>query len=145
MNNRTLLLITTLLICILTILLFLTLRPVFQSQKYSQFLSYNGVRGMATIYKDQPYTLNFQQQNEMIEILNSAIVANNDILTEKIETANFDFLQIYLFNAPGVLIKPIGYEKDELIFSTSAWNPQKNLRTMSNGRLRKLIAETYDH
>lgn len=70
MNRRSLIyLVSTIVVCSL-ILLVIGLLPRLLQPAKPLILPPNDVRGMAFLSKDQPYTLNFEQQNQIVQAIN---------------------------------------------------------------------------
>src|SRR5436305_662063 len=98
MSNRVTLWVLILVLACMAIILSLNVSTFFTPPPLEKYLSYNGVRGMAIEHNKLLYTLNFDQQNRMIEYLNYSvqIVAGQ----EKKAPLDFSRLVIYRFNAP---------------------------------------------
>lgn len=145
MSNRNLLYLTGLGLIGMVILFAVNLQALFSGHPIQEkYLKYNQVRGIAARYNQTLYTLNFQQQNELIDIFNQSFE------TEKIkegvrQTPNIDKIVIYQFEGkPDLIITPLTYVEDDLVFSVPQWNPNGYLLDVSEGRLRKLLSQTFD-
>lgn len=146
MNNKILIFMTALVLVGVGILLMINLKAIFQGKPLSQiYLNYNEVRGVAVQYKGKPYTLNFEQQNTFIDIVNRFIPI------EKIESRSpqkpeFEKIIVYQFNnKPDIIFTPVAYQNENLVFSVPVLQPQGYLKDVSEGKLSKLISETFDH
>ncbi len=104
------------------------------------YLDYNHVRGSA-IEHGLNYTLNFEQQNALITYLNEA-----DAFSLQISEAPppFTKLYIYRFNAPDIVITPLAYLDNNLLFSSPEWNNGAPLLEKSQGKLKFLLENAYD-
>lgn len=117
--------------------------------EYSQpsrdiFLKNNDVRGAAVEYHQKLYTLNFEQQNELVDIINRSLKIAD--LPEIDEKPLIDKIIIYQFNdKPDIIINPIGYKSDDLIYSAPQLYKPGYLMEISEGGLKELLSETYDH
>lgn len=145
MNNRTLIVLTLLVIVGMLILLGLNLTPILTEQPDNQvYLKYNDVRGMAVSHNQLLYTLNFKQQNTVIDILNKA-VPTDEIKSGKRQQPNIDKIVVYLFdNKPDLIISPIAYVDKNLFFTVPQWQQNGFLMELSEGRLQELLSQTYD-
>lgn len=145
MSNRTLIVLTALVIVGMLLLLGLNLTNILTGHPPNQtYLQYNNVRGMAASHNQMLYTLNFQQQNKIIDILNSAVPIV-DIEPGDRQPPNIEKLIVYQFEGkPDIILKPIAYIDQDLIFSAPEWNPNGYMMELSEGDLHKLLSQTYD-
>lgn len=97
---------------------------------------------MEVVHEGVPYTLNFQQQNRIIDLLNQSLSTNERSVENT--SLNFTSLTIYRFEAPNLTLKPIAYNHEELIFSVPEWNSEGYLKENSRGEFKKLISTTFD-
>lgn len=103
-------------------------------------LSQKDVKGSAIIHKDILYTLNFKQQNSLVEAINSSISIVKANEKDRIAKPDFDRLVIYRFNQPDLEITPIEFDKEELVFSLNG----KFFKEGTQGKLKHMLSETYD-
>jgi hypothetical protein len=146
MSNRTLIYSTLFVILGMVILLALNMTSILTGEPINQtYLKYNNVRGMAIRHDQLLYTLNFQQQNSVIELLNKSILLTKETPANG-EKANFDRIIVYQFNGkPDILIKPIGYDSNKnLLFSMPQISSEGNFMELSEGDLQSLLSQTYD-
>lgn len=145
MSNRTLFFLTALVILSMVTLFAFNLTNILTGQPPNQiYLKYNDVRGMAISHNQMLYTLNFQQQNTIIDILNKAKPIN-EIKSDKRQPPNIDKLVIYLFeDKPDIVFTPIAYIDKNLVFSIPALVPNGYFMELSEGDLQQLLAQTYD-
>lgn len=145
MSNRLLISMTLLVLLGMAILLGLNLTAIFSGNRPSNaYLDPNKVRGIAVRHNQLLYTLNFSQQNEVINFINrSNPIA--EIIPGKRQNPNVDKIIIYQFGgAEDLIITPIAYVNNNLIYSTPQWNPNGYLMDVSEGKLQKLLSQTYD-
>jgi len=146
MSNRMLLYMTGLVLLAVAVLVTMNLFTIFQPSSADNYISRNNVRGMAVLEDRKPFTLNFDQQNRMIDFLN----ASTPIGIRKGDSTkplDFEEIVVYQFSKtnPSVTVTPMGYDEDDgLIFSANEWNSFGYLKDQSKGLLKKLISETYD-
>jgi hypothetical protein len=109
------------------------------------YLKYNEVKGIAVKHNNLLYTLNFQQQNDLITFINESVPAlslNNGVR----QPPDIEQIIIYQFgDKPDLVITPITYLNNQLVYSMPQWDNKRPLMEMSNGQLRKLLSQTYDH
>ena len=107
-----------------------------------KFLQKQNVRGMAVKHNGLLYTVNFKQQNQLIDWFNSS-----QRLTktghEKTQT-DIEKIIIYQFNAPDIEVEPIVFENNVLIYSSPNWYSDGFLRETSAGSMKTLLSQTYD-
>lgn len=144
MSNRTLGFLTALVILCMIVLFAINLNSILSGQPINQkYLQYNEVRGMAITRHKVLYTLNFEQQNEIVGILNQAIPIN--VIEGERTPANIEQLIIYQFQElPDIVLTPIGYVGKDMIFAAPQWTPNGYLKELSEGTLQKLLTESYD-
>jgi hypothetical protein len=146
MSNRTLLYSTIVVIAGMLILFGLNVSSILTGRPPNEtHLHYNQVRGMAVGYNQLLYTLNFKQQNEVIEILNRSIPVKG-INPGRNQPTNVEKIVVYQFdNQPDIIINPIAYVDKNLVFSVPQWSTDGYFREVSAGRLQQLLPQTYDH
>lgn len=143
MNNRTITYLIIAVVVAIGLLLLVNTLTFFQPGASEKYLSPNTVRGVAVEHNKKLYTLNFEQQNELLALLNRA-VPTGKVLPNSPPT-DAQKIIIYQFNQlPDIVITPIGYIDDELLFTTPTWNSNSLIRDISRGELKKLLSQTYD-
>ena len=155
MSNRTIFYMTFTVIAGILVILGINAAQAFGSFR-PKYLAPNDVRGMAIEHNKLLYTLNFEQQNALLEILNHSIPIDSKIPQEDQSKTPLEFerLVIYLFEGPDIEIKPVGYFKkaspidgtmlDLLVFSAPKWNPRGLMQETTLEDFKKLISNTYD-
>ncbi|MDP1881055.1 MAG: hypothetical protein Q8K60_08980 [Parachlamydiaceae bacterium] len=145
MNNRTLFILTGVVLFGMIGLLALNLASIIKGRPPAQtYLKYNDVKGMAVGYHDLLYTLNFNQQNEVIDILNRSVRIVG-LKPGKHQKPTIDKIVIYLFEHESpITVTPIAYIDQNLVYSVPEWNQDGYLMELSDGILHKLISQTYD-
>lgn len=115
------------------------------SSPTQKYLKYNDVRGMAVKYQNLLYTLNFAQQNAVIDILNQAIPFAG-VTSEPTQPSDIQQMIVYQFEGkPDLILTPIAYINEQLVFTSPAWNPKGYFMEVSGGQLKTLLSQTYDH
>lgn len=145
MNNRTLVYLTSLVILGMLVLLALNMTSILTGQPIGQtYLRFNHVRGMAINHDQLLYTLNFSQQNQIIEILNRSVRVVG-VKPGKRQKPDFEKIIVYQFdNKPDLVINPIAYVDKNLVFSVPEWEAEGYLMELSEGDLQDLLSKTYD-
>jgi len=145
MNNRTLVYLTGFVILGMLVLLGLNMTSILTGQPTNQtYLQYNNVRGMAVIHDKIPYTLNFSQQNEIIDIINRSVRVVG-VKPGKRQKPDIEKLIVYQFDGkPDLVIEPIAYVDQNLVFSVPEWQTNSYLMELSEGGLHHLLSKTYD-
>ena len=159
-NNRTTAIMTAAVLAGFTIILLMNMASFFgiESVKY---LSPNMVRGIAIEHKGLLYTLNFDQQNRFIAILNRSIPIS-EAMVEKRKSAQpadeeIQKIVVYRFNAPDLEIRPKAYverlnsaspqnakEPQAMVLAVKELTPTGLLEETTAGELHQLFSETYD-
>lgn len=145
MTNRTLVISTSILVASLLLLLGLNLSSILQkSSPTATYLQYDQIRGMDIKYRDSFYTLNFKQQNDIVDIFNQAVRVVG-LKPNKRQKPDIEKIVIYRFGLPDLIVTPVAYVENNLVYSTPEWNEESYLMEMSDGYLRQIITQSYDH
>lgn len=128
----------------------------------SRYISPNDVRGMAVEHNKILYTLNFDQQNTIVDIFNRAIPVAKGMIADRKATPKdipqISKIIIYRFNgAADIEIIPTAYvsksssvlnnasqEHISMVFSVHEWNPNGFLEEATSDELLKVLSTTYD-
>jgi hypothetical protein len=145
MRNQTVFTISLLVIIGLCVLFTINISSIMKGKNVDEtYVKYNGVRGMAIEHNKLLYTLNFDQQNDVIGMLNRSVRVVG-VKPDKRQKPDIEKLVIYQFgDKPDIIITPIAYINNNLVYSAPAWNVDNYLMELSDGGLQKLIAQTYD-
>lgn len=143
-QNKNVLIMTGLVLVAMVVLLAFNLQQMISAPHQAKYIGFNEVRGMAIEHKGLLYTLNFDQQNKVIENLNLAIPIGKSAIGPSTEPLNFSKLVIYRFNKSDLTLLPIQYDGNNLIFSAPEWHKTGYLKDISYGHLKSLLAATYD-
>ena len=144
MSQRSLFILILLVLAGMATILIININSLFSSSRHETYLSYNDVKGMEIEHNRLFYTLNFDQQNQVITAINRAVpIGSAGIKLDP--NLNFARLIIYRFNAPNLVLMPIRYVKDELIYRIPRLKEDGYFKDISQGSLKKLISESYDN
>ena len=141
MSNNTLIYLLIFAVTVMLALVGLNTIGYWDSPLSQTYLDKNDVRGIEIEYNKKLWTLNFEQQNKVIDILNSSIATNEYFSPEK---SNFDKLIIYHFNKPDIVVTPLRQVNNQLVFSVPEWNQKGNLKESQAGSLQAVLSQTYD-
>lgn len=146
MSNRTVFYLAILMFVSIGLLFLNNMKHILEYSRPSidVFLKHNSVRGIAVEHNKLLYTLNFKQQNQVIDIINRSLkIVELPPIEEK---ASIDKIIIYQFNdAPDINIEPIGYKDNDLIYSAPQLFATGYLMEISEGELKEILSQTYDH
>jgi len=144
-SNRMIIYLTILVLIGMGILFLLNVNNILTGQPHSEtFIKLNDVSGIGVKHQGLIYTLNFEQQNNMLNMLNQSLRIKN-IETGTRKTPNIDQIIIYRFKDQSpIILTPVTYLNTNLIFSNQEWNPNGYLMEVSQGRFNQLLTESYD-
>jgi hypothetical protein len=143
MDNRTLSYLLFVVVAVMAIMVFLNFLGFWETSFPEKYISKNDVRGIDVEHKGKLWTLNFDQQNELINALNASIVTNENVVPVKMEV---DKIIIYQFNKRDIIITPLNVINGKLVFQAPEWTPQGNyLMEIKTGGIQYILSQTYDH
>lgn len=107
-----------------------------QNEQVYKFLSPYELRGMSVEQENISYTLNFKQQNQVLEILNNGTYMEKALVFQ--DNKSFDGVTLYLFDGkPNIHLKTIGEMDDNVIFQKDSGY----LFEHSDGKLEEILEE----
>lgn len=145
MSNRLSLIMTIIVIACMALLFMINFNQVFWPSKVETYLSYNGVRGVEVEHHGSLYTLNFEQQNRLIDLLNRSIPIGSNVSYQKNDNMDVKKIVIYRFDKPDVILIPYGHMNENIIFLSKDWNSDGLMKDVSQGELKTLLSTTFDH
>jgi len=145
MSNQTLFFLTALVLVSIAVLFGLNMTAIVSGQpKQQTFMKYNDVRGMALEHNQMLYTLNFKQQNSVLDYLNKAVQIM-EIKEGDRKKPDVQKIIIYQFDQkPDLIITPLTYLNNNLVFTQPEWNKEGYLMDVSDGQLLKILSQSYD-
>lgn len=150
MNSRTVFFMTFAVIIGIVVILAMNIASAMGIHK-SKYLSPNDVRGIAIEHKGLPYTLNFEQQNAIVDLLNHSVPIGNEIpkAEKSLAQPNFEKIIIYRFHDSDIEIHPIAYTVkkdtgDALIFSAPELYSKGLMQESVPDDFKKFISKTFD-
>ncbi len=144
MSNRLLIFLTLLVILAMLLLFVMRAAPFLWKSPSSNYIAFEDVRGMALVYHNIPYTLSFEQQNRVVELLNQSVPIAPQKYPKDENRADFDKLVIYRFGANDLILTPEVYVDEDLAYRVSEWNGNGLLMDISGGVLKELLNQTHD-
>lgn len=127
----------------LFLVILLNVIPFFWTPGTDTYIRQDAVRGMAIKRKDLLYTLNFDQQKRVVDILNRAIPVGDPKSVATDPPLDFQAIVIYRFDQPDITIIPLRWVEKNLLFSAIEWS-ESHLLEVSHDELFALIPTTFD-
>ncbi|MBA3958542.1 MAG: hypothetical protein H0X51_09170 [Parachlamydiaceae bacterium] len=144
MNNRTLFWMTAFVLVGISALLAINTMKFIDTKGTTNRVPRETVKGMAVFHDGKPYTLNFAQQNSLIDFLNAAKPISLENVPDIKNATGIEKIVIYHFTGADTEIFPLSYtEQGNLRFSVPLWHPN-TLEDSSNGALKSLLTSTVD-
>jgi hypothetical protein len=143
-SNQTIVFMIFIVLSCISLILVLNVAEIFSSPLNEKYIAYNDVRGVAVEKNNLLYTLNFDQQNQLIEYLNMAMPVGKTALMQTKTPLNFTKIIVYRFNKSDLIMTPLEINNQDLVFSIPDWNPNGYIKDITLGKLNALIAETSD-
>lgn len=126
--------------------LFLThFLPMLTFPTKQQYVDYTVVNGIEVTRAKLPWTLNFKQQNDVIERLNQSLMIKKADFQPTQDKFPFESITIHRFNDKDIILKPIGKKNKNIVFSVPQLSNDNYLQDVSEGSLLSLLETTYDH
>jgi len=148
MGNRTVAWLLSIVVVAMALLIVINTLPLLMQPASEKFIPRNTIRGMAVFRNKKPFTLNFEQQNKVAEILNRSVkVGMENYLTGETADFDYDLLKIYRFGDEDIEIKPVGFVSNQLLLQSTDRNPKELIRETGPGELDPLLkaASRADH
>lgn len=144
MSNKSLNIFTVVIICCILVLLIVNYMPTTVKAVEDPFLTNNGVKGVEIFHDNLPYTLNFDQQNFLIDVLNRSERIGDELIKKDVTQIPFTKIIVYQFEKPSVILTPVTLVEKNLIFAVPDWNPNGYIKENSGGDLLKMLSLTFD-
>lgn len=129
----------------IVLLLLFNAFPFLWPKSSGPYLKPDWIRGMAVVDGGKDFTLNFDQQNRMVQLLNRSLPLQRD--PNKTFTNHQGWSKIVVYGFGGVKdleIYPIAWdEAGSLVFRCDEWS-SKEMIDLSAGELKSLIVEILD-
>lgn len=143
MSNQNLWAMTIALLAGIGLLFVMNMTPVLDSLNFEKNrLELNDVQAISIEKDGKQHVLNLQQQVELVKYLNLAVPVEKKTYENQTDQIDFERIVISrLKNQPEVVITPVGYIRNNLLFSAPSWNPKGYMRDLSDGGLKKIITQ----
>ena len=114
-----------------------------EAARPTEFLDLNDVQGSEVVYQAQPYTLGFEQQKGLIELINRCTVVKA-LRTHKAPFSGIEKIVIYRFSAEPVELVPVDIDEGVVFLRAPSLEPSGFLKDSSPKTLWNLLQQTYD-
>jgi hypothetical protein len=141
MNNKNMFYLTIIALVAIGVLFLTDIKNILQnSSAYPEtYIKHNEVSGIAVEIEGRLYTLDFEDQNAIIDSINRSLpVATPETLEFK---PDFQKMIVYTFGkAPDIQITPLGFSNShDLIFSAPLLEPTGYLMDVSEGKMQEIV------
>ena len=120
MNNRTFNILGLIVLSVVGLLFLINLRQYLFADKQEGFLIQDRINGMAVLHKKKLYTLSFDQQKEVVRLLNQSLPVKGVGSDQSKEEPDFDKIVIYLFDADPINVTPLAWtDRSSCLFGSS--------------------------
>ncbi|MDP1836240.1 MAG: hypothetical protein Q8K75_10000 [Chlamydiales bacterium] len=143
MNARNAIYAALVIIVLVGILLLRSSVQIVPENRVTTLLQPNDIRGMEIVYKNLPYTLNFDQQQEMLELINRCIPVGK-ISASPGGLPYFKKIVVYLFGRPSIELNQVDFAENEFYFQAPGLNADGFLMDVSGGRMFQLVESAHD-
>ncbi len=106
-------------------------------------IAINDVRGSEVVYRGKSYTLSFEQQQGLVELLNRSVHVTR-LRDKKAPFSGIEEIVIYRFGDKPLKITPVDIGDDAAYFRAPQLHPEGFLMDTSAGTLWTLLQQTYD-
>lgn len=144
MNNRNLTILIFSGVIGVVALLLINLAPDVRTVSSPQIASPGNVKGMALYHAGTPFTLNFSQQEFVLDALNRSVKVKKSAYSSTKESFPFEKIVLYRFNGTDIEFVPVSQREQNLIFSAPAIDQDSYLLELSGGELNTLLNQTFD-
>jgi hypothetical protein len=128
-------------ICAILLLFAIDFSSLFLNPFPETYLGHNEIRGIAVQHEQLLYTLNFKQENELVDLFNQTTFST---VEQKQQEVPFPKIIVYRFHQPEIEIGVGKLANDQLIFTAPTLKADGVFLDRSQGRLNELLSETYD-
>jgi hypothetical protein len=146
MSNKTVIVLIAITIALMAVLFISNYVQVLETESTEEHIELNAIRGMEIYHDNIPYTLNLKQQVGVATYLNEATHFEPTAAMDetKIPTAVEKIIIFRFENLPPIEVTPIYYDRQNLVFSAPEWREKGLFMDNSNGKLKDLLAQTFD-
>lgn len=124
----------------------LNIAPIGSNGMSAVNISHGEIRGAALSHENKLYTLNFNQQETLIDLINRSIPVGAPDVQRGGTPPDFEKVVLYRFGEPEVTLRPILYLSDgSLIYTIPGLHGEGYLQDVTSGEMKKLLSQSYDH
>ena len=128
----------------LFVILALNLIPLFWTDHLSTYIKQDHISGIAVRHANRLFTLNYEQQKKVVDILNRAIPMGRVERQKSDPALDFDQIVIYRFKEVPLILTPLAWLDDNtLYFEAPTWSKSR-LKEVSRGQLYQILQDSYD-
>ncbi|GAB4237866.1 MAG: hypothetical protein Tsb0021_17650 [Chlamydiales bacterium] len=128
----------------IVIALLLNFLTPYEDQTDRKVLVRGDVRGMEIVHRNIPFTLNFEQQEAVINMINRSLFVGAADLNQITDEALFEEITIYPFKGNPMRLRPIAYLTDGNLLYTLPEFHTGYLQDISEGEMKRLLSKSYD-
>jgi len=118
--------------------------PMVWTGPKQKFVESNDVNGIDVSQRTLLWTLNFKQQNEVLNRINQSMMIKKSDFEPTQDKFPFDSITIHRFKDKDIILKPIGKKNKNIVFSVPQLNNDSYLQDVSEGALQSFLETTYD-
>ena len=144
MSNRTLLILTVIVIIGMGVILALNVMPVFFQDAPPKYLTPGEIQGSAAQAGNAFYTLNFEQQNALIDAINASSKVETAQEGRKDTSFAIEKIDLYFFTGKTLSLKLSTTTDNELLFSADEPPMEGIFKENTKGALKKLLNQAID-
>lgn len=142
MNAQNSIYATLITIVLVGVLLLRSSISIVPEDRLSTLLPPNNVWGIEVVYQGVPYTLNFTEQQDMLELINRSL-AIGKLSAKPTPLPGLDKISIYLFTGAQLDLWPVDFTEDNLYFHAPSLLKQGYLMDVSGGSFAELIQHVH--
>lgn len=118
--------------------------PMVWTGPKQKYVEYNDVNGIDVSKGTLPWTLNFKQQNDVLDRINQSIMIKKSDFQPSQDKFPFESITIHRFKDKDIILKPIGKKNKNIVFSVPQLSNDTYLQDVSEGDLLSFLETTYD-
>lgn len=144
MNNQSLTLVSLLILGCISALIISQFVPSFWNLTTETYSTYDGTRGSAVEHKGKLWTLNFDQQRELISSLDRGHEIGYELIKKDASLFPYNKIVIYQFGKPDIVFTPINYQNGDIVFSAPEILENGYLLAGGSSKLKDLLSQSFD-
>lgn len=113
--------------------------PTTQKKEKNILLIPKEIQGSSITDNQKTYTLNFEQQNTLINWINQSEPFSGNL--DSLELTSIEKITLHLFNKPDIDLYPSGLIENQFLFFSPTWKDKGQMIEPSKGKLKQLLTE----